>query len=164
MTGLREELLNRGILLTYFVCLVTTTTEGTQNLLFPLYLGQYGYALAAIGTLSSLVGVMRLASRVPSGARYRGSRAKVQQLLWLALFIVTPVLAIVQLVGGGWRSAGRGPLLPVWARAVLWALAVAAGAGATALWISPTGSGPRESSSTPGSTHGSGMTFVIDRS
>ena len=62
--------------------------------------------------------------------------------LWLALFIVTPVLAIVQLVGGGWRSAGRGPLLPVWARAVLWALAVAAGAGATALWVSPTGSGP----------------------
>ena len=87
--GLRTELLNRGILLTYLVCLVTTTTEGTQNLLFPLYLDQYGYALAAIGTLSSLLGVMRIASRVPSGARYRGSRAKVQQLLWLALFIVS---------------------------------------------------------------------------
>ena len=64
--GLREELLNRGILLTYLVCLVTTTTEGTQNLLFPLYLGQYGYALTAIGTLGSLLGVMRLLSRVPS--------------------------------------------------------------------------------------------------
>jgi len=87
--GLREELLNRGILLTYLVCLVTTTTEGTQNLLFPLYLGQYGYALTAIGTLGSLLGVMRLASRVPSGARYRGSRAKPQQLLWLALFLVS---------------------------------------------------------------------------
>ncbi|HLZ48629.1 MAG TPA: MFS transporter [Candidatus Limnocylindria bacterium] len=89
MIGLREELLNRGILLTYLVCLVTTTTEGTQNLLFPLYLGQYGYALTAIGTLGSLLGVMRLASRVPSGARYRGSRAKPQQLLWLALFLVS---------------------------------------------------------------------------
>jgi len=87
--GLREELLNRGILLTYLVCLVTTTTEGSQNLLFPLYLAQYGYALTAIGTLSSLLGVMRLASRVPSGARYRGSAAKGQQLFWLALFLAS---------------------------------------------------------------------------
>ena len=87
--GPRAELLGRGILLTYFVCVVTTTTEGVQNLLFPLYLDQHGYALAAIGTLSSLLGVMRLASRVPIGARYRGSRAKWQQLFWLALFLVS---------------------------------------------------------------------------
>lgn len=87
--GLRAELLGRGILLTYLVCLVTTTTEGVQNLLFPLYLDHYGYALTAIGTLSSLLGVMRLASRVPVGARYRGSRAKRQQLLWLVVFLLS---------------------------------------------------------------------------
>jgi predicted MFS family arabinose efflux permease len=60
-----------------------------QNLLFPLYLDHYGYALTVIGTLSSLLGVMRLASRVPIGARYRGSRAKGQQLFWLVLFFVS---------------------------------------------------------------------------
>jgi predicted MFS family arabinose efflux permease len=32
---------------------------------------------------------MRLASRVPIGARYRGSRAKGQQLFWLVLFLVS---------------------------------------------------------------------------
>jgi MFS family permease len=81
--------LNRALLLTYLVCLVTTTTEGVQNLLFPLYLDHYGYALTVIGTLSSALGVMRLASRVPIGARYRGSRAKGQQLFWLVLFLVS---------------------------------------------------------------------------
>ncbi|HEV2250557.1 MAG TPA: MFS transporter, partial [Candidatus Limnocylindria bacterium] len=85
----RSPPLSVAILLTYLVCLVTTTTEGVQNLLFPLYLDRYGYALAVIGTLSSLLGVMRLASRVPIGARYRGSRAKGQQLVWLVLFLVS---------------------------------------------------------------------------
>lgn len=93
MTGrsgrLREELLSRGILLTYLACLVTTTTEGTQDLLFPLYLHDYGYGLTAIGTLSSALGVMRLASRVPIGARYRGSRAKPQQVFWLGLLMLS---------------------------------------------------------------------------
>jgi predicted MFS family arabinose efflux permease len=87
--GLRAELLGGGILLTYLVCLLTTTTEGVQNLLFPLYLNEYGFALTVIGTLSSLLGVMRLASRLPIGARYRGSRAKGQQLLWLVALIVS---------------------------------------------------------------------------
>lgn len=87
--GLREELLNRGILLTYLVCLATTTTEGSQNLLFPLYLHDHGYVLTAIGTLGAVLGVMRLASRVPIGARYRGSQARAQQLFWLALFLVS---------------------------------------------------------------------------
>ena len=32
---------------------------------------------------------MRLASRVPIGARYRGSRARGQQLFWLALFLLS---------------------------------------------------------------------------
>ena len=87
--GLRAELLGRGILLTYLVCLVSTTTEGVQNLLFPLYLDHYGYALTAIGTLSSVLGVMRLLSRVPVGTRYRASRARTQQLIWLAVFLVS---------------------------------------------------------------------------
>ena len=85
--GLRAELLGRGIFLTYLVCLVTTTTEGVQNLLFPLYLDHYGFALTAIGTLSSVLGVMRLASRVPVGARYRGWRAKRQQLFWVGVLL-----------------------------------------------------------------------------
>jgi predicted MFS family arabinose efflux permease len=87
--GLRAELLGGGIVLTYLVCLVTTTTEGVHNLLFPLYLDQYGFALTVIGTLSSLLGVMRLASRLPIGARYRGSRAKGQQLVWLVLLLLS---------------------------------------------------------------------------
>jgi len=73
--GLRAELLGGGILLTYLVCLVTTTTEGVHNLLFPLYLAQYGFALTVIGTLSSLLGVMRLASRLPIGARPKAAAA-----------------------------------------------------------------------------------------
>lgn len=87
--GLRGELLGGGIALTYLVCLVITTTEGVHNLLFPLYLDRYGYAFTAIGTLSSLLGVMRLASRVPVGARYRGSRAKAEQLFWLVVLVVS---------------------------------------------------------------------------
>jgi predicted MFS family arabinose efflux permease len=87
--GFCAELLGGGILLTYLVCLVSTTTEGVQNLLFPLYLERYGYALTLIGTVSSLLGVMRLASRIPVGARYRGSRAKRQQLLWLFVLLVS---------------------------------------------------------------------------
>ena len=87
--GLREELLGRGILLTYLVCIVTTTTEGTTNLLYPLYLDGYGYALTAIGTLSSLFSVLKLASRVPIGTRYRGSTAKGQQIVWLLVFLAS---------------------------------------------------------------------------
>ena len=87
--GVRAELLGRGILLTYLVCLVSTTTEGAQNLLFPLYLDRYGYALTAIGTLSSILGVMRLLSRVPVGTRYRASRSRNQQLVWLVAFLLS---------------------------------------------------------------------------
>lgn len=116
--GLREELLGRPILLTYIVCIVITTTEGTQNLLFPLYLHRYGFALAAIGTLSSVLGVTRLLSRVPTGARYRGSRAKRQQLFWLAAFLIStsgyavlqgqlgPIVAITILHGLAFGSLG----------------------------------------------------------
>ncbi|MHB8631729.1 MAG: MFS transporter [Candidatus Limnocylindria bacterium] len=111
--GLREELLGRPILLTYLVCLVTTTTEGTQNLLFPLYLHRYGYALAAIGALTSVLGLTRLLSRLPVGARYRGSRAKRQQLVWLAVFLVsTSGYALV-----------RGQLVPIVAITILHGLA-----------------------------------------
>jgi MFS family permease len=87
--GLREELLGRGILLTYIVCLVTTTTEGTTNLLYPLFLHQYGYDLNAVGALSSLAAVLKLASRVPVGARYRGSSARREQVFWLLVFLVS---------------------------------------------------------------------------
>jgi len=55
--GLREELLGRGIVLSYLTVMLVTTTEGTMNLLFPLYLDQRGYVLAGIGTIASLYGL-----------------------------------------------------------------------------------------------------------
>src|SRR5207237_9899107 len=71
-----------------------------------------------IGTLSSLLGVMRLASRLPIGARYRGSRAKGQQLFWLVLLLVStsgyafvhgdfaPVIAITVVHGFAFGALG----------------------------------------------------------
>ena len=101
--GLREELLSRGILLTYLVCLITTTTEGTTNLLYPLFLHGHGYDLSAVGALSSLAAVLKLASRVPVGARYRGSTARREQIGWLLVFVAST---------SGFAFTG-GALLPV---------------------------------------------------
>ena len=42
--------------------------------------------MPAIGSLSALLAIFRLASRIPSGAAYRPERAKGQLLLWLAVF------------------------------------------------------------------------------
>jgi len=53
-----------------------TTAEGTLGLLYAPYLDRYGYAVPAIGTLSALLAIFRLVSRVPSGATYHPERAK----------------------------------------------------------------------------------------
>ena len=87
--GLREELLGRGIVLSYVTVMLVTTTEGTMNLLFPLYLDQRGYVLAGIGTIASLFAVMQLASRVPVGAAYHASTARRQLAAWLVVFALS---------------------------------------------------------------------------
>ena len=87
--GLREELLGRGIVLSYLTVMLVTTTEGTMNLLFPLYLDQLGYVLAGIGTIASLFAVMQLASRVPVGAAYHASTARRQLAAWLVVFALS---------------------------------------------------------------------------
>jgi len=63
-----------------------TTAEGTLGLLYAPYLDRYGYALPTIGTLSALLGIFRLVSRVPSGAAYHPSNARRQLLFWLVVF------------------------------------------------------------------------------
>jgi len=84
-----------GVLLVYALAIVMTATEGTLQLLFPLYLDGYGYALPAIGTLISLLSVTRLASRLPIGAAYQPARAKRQlAAALLALSVATGGFAL----------------------------------------------------------------------
>lgn len=63
-----------------------TTAEGTLGLLYAPYQDRYGYAVPAIGALSALLAIFRLASRVPSGATYRPDRAKGHLIAWLIVF------------------------------------------------------------------------------
>ena len=63
-----------------------TTAEGTLGLLYAPYLDRYGYAVPVIGSLSALLAVFRLVSRVPSGAVYRPERAKRHLVAWLLVF------------------------------------------------------------------------------
>ncbi len=79
MTGVRGALRREfppGVILVYALMALSTTTEGTLQLLFPAYLEGYGYGLPAIGALISLLSVMRLVSRIPVGAAYDAASAK----------------------------------------------------------------------------------------
>lgn len=67
-----------GVLFVYALVIVTTTTEGTIQLLLPPYLDGYGYGLSLIGVLLSMLSVSRLLSRLPAGAAYGAARAKRQ--------------------------------------------------------------------------------------
>jgi DHA1 family multidrug resistance protein-like MFS transporter len=67
---------------------MVTTAEGALNLLYAPYLEGHGYSLGAIGALSSLLAVFRLASRVPAGAVYRPSRARTHLAVALVAFSV----------------------------------------------------------------------------
>ena len=75
-----------------------TTAEGTLGLLYAPYLDRYGYAVPAIGSLSALLAIFRLVSRIPSGAAYHPDHAKRQLLLWLVVF--TAVTSGFALAGG----------------------------------------------------------------
>jgi predicted MFS family arabinose efflux permease len=66
-----------------------TTAEGTLGLLYAPYLDRHGYAVPAIGTLSALLAICRLVSRVPSGAAYKPEAVKPQLVLWLVVFTAT---------------------------------------------------------------------------
>jgi MFS transporter, ACDE family, multidrug resistance protein len=70
-----------------YACAATlTTAESALNLLYAPYLKAHGYSLGAIGALSSLFAVFRLASRVPAGAVYRPSRARLHLAVGLLAF------------------------------------------------------------------------------
>lgn len=71
------------------VTAAATTTKGTVEILFPPYLDRYGYALTAIGLITSLLAVMQLASRVPVGLAYRPERAGRQFAAALVVFGIT---------------------------------------------------------------------------
>src|SRR5438094_1311701 len=82
----RDARLNRPVFFQYVVACAVTTAEGTLGLLYAPYLDRYGYALPTIGTLSALLGIFRLVSRIPSGAAYRPERARRQLIFWLCVF------------------------------------------------------------------------------
>lgn len=79
-------MLSVPVLIQYVIAAACTTAEGTLLLVYAPYLDGYGYALPTIGTLSALVNVFRLLSRVPVGAAYRPARARRQLVLWLLVF------------------------------------------------------------------------------
>jgi predicted MFS family arabinose efflux permease len=66
-----------------------TATKGTVEIVYPPYLAAYGYSLSLIGFLTSLIAVLQLFSRVPSGVAYRAHRAKQQYAAALVLFALT---------------------------------------------------------------------------
>ena len=80
--------MSRAVVFQFIVAGVVTTAEGTLGLLYAPYLDRYGYAVPAIGTLSALLAIFRLVSRVPSGSSYRADRAKRQLVFWLIVFSV----------------------------------------------------------------------------
>lgn len=106
MTGVRGALRREfppGVILVYALMALSTTTEGTLQLLLPPYLDEQGYALPAIGALISLLSVTRLASRLPVGAAYGAASAKRMAVIaLLGLSIAT----------GGFAFAG-GAAFPV---------------------------------------------------
>jgi len=89
LSALRAEVLERGALVNYLICLATTTTEGMLQVLYAPYLDAAGYALPVIGVLTSTLSVMRLVSRVPAGTGYRAERARRQIVLGLIALSAT---------------------------------------------------------------------------
>ena len=67
------------------IATAVTLTKGVAEIVYPPYLAGYGYSLSFIGLLTSLIGVLQLVSRVPSGVAYRPHRAKRQ---YAAAFVV----------------------------------------------------------------------------
>ena len=81
--------MSRGVILQYINAVAVTSAEGTINFLYSPYLAHYGYTLPTIGSLSALFAILRLASRIPSGAAYNATTARRQLALWLVVFTLS---------------------------------------------------------------------------
>jgi MFS family permease len=68
----------------YLIAMLITSAEGGINTTFPPFLKETGLTVRGIGIVVSLFAVLSLASRLPSGLIYRGSRARVIMLAGLA--------------------------------------------------------------------------------
>ncbi|NIO70881.1 MAG: hypothetical protein GTN71_18065, partial [Anaerolineae bacterium] len=64
----------------YLIAMLITSAEGGINTTFPPFLEETGLTVRGIGIVVSLFAVLSLASRLPSGLIYRGSRARVIML------------------------------------------------------------------------------------
>ncbi|MFQ5855956.1 MAG: MFS transporter [Anaerolineae bacterium] len=60
----------------FTIIMLTTSSEGGMNTIFPPYLEALGLSVSRIGFVVSLFGVMQLVARLPSGALYAGHRAR----------------------------------------------------------------------------------------
>lgn len=79
------------------VATAVTTAKGAVEIVYPPYLAGYGYPLTLIGSLTSLIAVLQLVSRIPAGVAYRAERAKRQYAAALVVFGLTIVaLAFAQ--------------------------------------------------------------------
>ena len=81
--------MNGPFLVMLAVSTAITTTKGTIEIVYPLYLSSYGLSLSIIGLLTSLLAVAQLSSRVPVGVAYRAERARGQFALVLVAFALT---------------------------------------------------------------------------
>src|SRR5262245_50332766 len=94
----------------YLMVTTITAGEGLVAFLFPPYLDTLGFPVDVIGVLAAAAPLAALASRLPAGAVYRPSRARVLLLAALATSAVVTVLiprvesplafAILRAVGG----------------------------------------------------------------
>ncbi|HWP35096.1 MAG TPA: MFS transporter, partial [Thermodesulfobacteriota bacterium] len=91
----------RALLVLYASTVAFTSASGAFLLLLPPYLEAHRYSLGAIGVLTSLVALLRLASRVPVGAAYRAARARWQY---------AGALLMLAAATGGFALAGGRPL------------------------------------------------------
>jgi predicted MFS family arabinose efflux permease len=113
--------MSRAVLIVCACAAAATTAEGALNLLYAPYLEAQGYSLSAIGALSSLLAVFRLASRVPAGTVYRPFRARIHlAVALLALSVATsgfalardhPVAVVVLTAAHGFAFGSVGTLI-----------------------------------------------------
>ena len=97
MPSLWEKKLLRLIKL-FAIIMLITISEGGMNTTFPPYLELLGVSVSKIGLIVSLLGVMSLLARLPSGAMYSGKRAKM--LLSSALGLLALSMAGLALNSG----------------------------------------------------------------
>jgi|GEM_PF-194708 len=75
--------------LLYLSVLLITTAEGGMNTILPPYLDAAHYSVELIGIVTALFALLSLASRLPAGALYAGSRARRLIVAFTALYILS---------------------------------------------------------------------------